>query len=101
MQHNQITNAEWFEDRLYLFTTNINNPQIYNYEQYRKYFQKRVITGTYDEEKGMKLITKAVRQVAKYYVTEYGIANDVHKKDITNELITNVSKRFLDDLIEP
>ncbi|ARF12581.1 hypothetical protein Klosneuvirus_8_5 [Klosneuvirus KNV1] len=90
----------WFEHELYIYTPNTANPDLKQYTEIEKYYQKRLKNGTFDFNKGMILMTRYLKKVANRYVEDHGQRMNINKEIITKELIDNVGKRLLDDIIE-
>jgi len=90
----------WFEHELYIYTPNTANPDLKQYMDIEKYYQKRLNNGTFDFDKGMILMTRYLKKVANRYIEDHGQRMNITKKIITKELIENVGKSLLNDIME-
>jgi|AntRauTorckE6833_2_1112554.scaffolds.fasta_scaffold253112_1 hypothetical protein len=94
------TESEWFERELYIYTVNSANQYLNQYFELEKYYQKRMKNKTFDFDKGMILMRKYLSKVANYYVNENSERMGINKDIITNQLIEDVGKRLLDDIVD-
>lgn len=90
----------WFEHELYIYTPNTANPDLKEYNEIEKYYQKRLKNGTFDFDKGMILMSRYLKKVANRYIEDHGQRMNITKKIITKDLIENVGKSLLDDIVE-